>query len=64
MATQNMGLGKLKGVFQERKSRLDQAIESQTGGAKPAAKKSKFPSKQRSVPGSGSKGKSPSRSKK
>ena len=63
MATQNQGLGKLKGVFQERKQRLDKAIDEQTGGGGTAAKpKSRFPSKQRVVPGS--KGKSPSRSKK
>ena len=30
----NMGLGKLKGVFQERTSRLDAEIARQTGGGK------------------------------
>lgn len=63
MAKQNAGLGKLKGVFQERKQRLEAEIDSQTGSGSSAAKpKSRFPSKQRVTPGS--KGKSPSRSKK
>lgn len=34
----NMGLGKLKGVFQERKSRLDAEIDRQSG-ARPRKKK-------------------------
>ena len=35
----NMGLGKLKGVFQERRSRLDAAIEADSGKPRAAAKK-------------------------
>lgn len=34
----NMGLGKLKGVFQERKSRLDAEIDRQSGNGKPKKK--------------------------
>jgi hypothetical protein len=30
-ATRNAGLGKLKGIFQERKSRLDAAIDADSG---------------------------------
>lgn len=30
----NMGLGKLKGVFQERRQRLDAEIDRQSGGGK------------------------------
>lgn len=30
----NMGLGRLKGVYQERKSRLDAEIDRQTGAKK------------------------------
>jgi hypothetical protein len=54
-ATRNQGLGKLKGVFQERKSRIDAAVDADTGykpksgggGSKVTPKASKFPSKKR-----------------